>query len=296
MTNRFAAEVLEVLPVGDKAMNEAESALGGLSGDRFDEFVENAFGHDAEKFADLRVGDFIAGVSDSLLEEREAVAEAAFGGARKNSDCAWIDFEIFGFGDALDFAGNFLERERAKVEELRARFDRVDEIFRASGGEDEDDAFGRLFECLQKGVGCFVGELVSFIENHDFVAARRRRVANHFAELANLINAAIGGGVDFENVERSAGGNFAAGVARVVGLGGGAFHAVEGLREDSRRGGFAHAANAGKDVGVGDAIRFDGVRERLGDVLLADNLSECLRAIFSSDDFIAHRESVTRNL
>jgi hypothetical protein len=31
-------------------------------------------------------------------------------------------------------------------------------------------------------------------------------------------------------------------------------------------------------------------------VLLADNFRECLRAIFSSDDFIAHRESVTRNL
>lgn len=92
MANRFAAEVLEVLPVGDEAMDEAEGALGGLSGDRFDEFVEDAFGDDAEKFADLRVGDFIAGVSDSLLEEREAVTEAAFGGARKNSDCAWIDF------------------------------------------------------------------------------------------------------------------------------------------------------------------------------------------------------------
>src|ERR1700757_2640999 len=111
MTNCFAAEVLEVLPVGNEAMDEAESALGGLSGDRFDEFVENAFGDDAEKFADLRVGDFVAGISDSLLEEREAVAEAAFSGARKNSDCAWIDFEIFGFGDALDFAGNFLECE-----------------------------------------------------------------------------------------------------------------------------------------------------------------------------------------
>src|ERR1700752_3702431 len=45
MANRVAAEVLEVLPVGDEAMDEGEGALGGLSGDRFDEFVENAFGH-----------------------------------------------------------------------------------------------------------------------------------------------------------------------------------------------------------------------------------------------------------
>ena len=150
MANRFAAEVLEVLPVGNEAMDEAESALGGLSGDRFDEFVENAFGDDAEKFADLRVGDFVAGVCDGLLEKREAVAKAAFGGAGKNGDGAGIDFEIFGFGNALDFAGNFFERERAEIEKLRPRFNRVDKIFRASGGEDEDDAFGRLFEGLQQ--------------------------------------------------------------------------------------------------------------------------------------------------
>ena len=177
---------------------------------------------------------------------------------------------------------------------MRARFDRVDKIFRASGGEDEDDAFGRLFECLQKGVGCFVGKLVSFVEDYDFVAARGRSVTNHFAEFANLVDAAIGGGVNFENVERSAGGNFAAGIAGVVGLGGGAFHAVERLGEDPRRSGFAHAADTEKNVGVSDAIRFDGVRERLGDVLLADNFDERLRAIFPSDYFIAHRESVPR--
>src|SRR5215469_15061043 len=131
MANCFAAEVLEVLPVGDEAMDEAESALGGLSRDCFDEFVENAFGDNAEKFANLYVGDFIAGVRNGLLEKREAVTKAAFGGAGKNSDGAGIDFEIFGIGDALDFTGNFLERERAKIEKLRARLDRVDKIVRA---------------------------------------------------------------------------------------------------------------------------------------------------------------------
>ena len=84
-------------------------------GNRFDEIVENAFGDDAEKFADLRVGDFVAAVRDGLFEEREPVAKAAFGGAREHGDGARIDLEIFGFGNALDFAGNFLERERAEI-------------------------------------------------------------------------------------------------------------------------------------------------------------------------------------
>ena len=111
MANRFAAEVLEVLPVGDEAMDEAEGALGGLSRNCFNELVKDAFGDDPEKFADLRVGNFVARVCYGLLEEREAVAEAAFGGARENGDGAGLNFEIFGFGDALDLAGNFLECE-----------------------------------------------------------------------------------------------------------------------------------------------------------------------------------------
>ena len=191
VANRFPAEVLEILPVGDEAMDEAKGAFGGLACDRFDEFVENAFSYDAKKFADLRVGNFVAGVSDGLLEERESVAKAAFRGASENRDGAGIDFEIFGLGDALDFAGNFLECEGAEVEKLCARFDRFDKIFRARGGENEYDAFGRFFEGFQQGVRCFVGELVSFVEDHHFVATRRRRVTNHFAELANLVDAAI---------------------------------------------------------------------------------------------------------
>ena len=152
MSNRFAAEVLEILPVGDEAMDEAERAFGGLRGNGFDEIVEHAFGDDAEQFADLRVRDFVAAVGDGLFEQREAVAQAAFGGARENGDGSGIDFKVLGSCDALDFAGDFLEGERAKLKKLGARFDCFDEIFGASGSENEDDALGRLFESFEQSV------------------------------------------------------------------------------------------------------------------------------------------------
>ena len=152
VSNGFAAEVLEILPVGDEAMDEAESALGGLRGNGFDEIVENAFGDDAEKFADLCVRDLSPRVGDGLFEKGEAVAQAAFRGARENGDGSGIDFKVFGSCDALDFAGDFLEGERAELEKLGARFDCFDEIFGASGSENEDDALGRLFESFQQSV------------------------------------------------------------------------------------------------------------------------------------------------
>ena len=39
-----------------------------------------------------------------------------------------------------------------------------------------------------------------------------------------------------------------------------------------------------------DAVLLDGVRERLGDVLLADDVGETLRPIFSGYDLIGHVE------
>ena len=68
----------------------------------------------------------------------------------------------------------------------------------------------------------------------------------------------------------------------------GPLRAVERFGEDARGGRLSHAAHAGENVCVRHAIRLDGVRERLGDVLLADNVAEGLRPIFSRDDFIAH--------
>ncbi len=288
MADRFAAEVLQILPVGDQAMNQAERAFRRLRGNRVDEFVEHAFGDHAQQFAHLRVGDGVAAVGDGLFEQRKPVAQAAFGGARQHRDRARIDRQIFRLGDALDFAGNFLERERAKLKKLRARFDRLDQIFGARGRQNEDDALGRLFESFQQRVGGFVGQLMRFVEDHHFVAAGGGRVAHHFAQFANLIDAAVRGRVDFEHVERSSRGNFAAGVAGVVGLGGRALRAVERFGENARRGGLSHAAHARKNVRVRHAIRLDRVRERLGDVLLADEVAERLRPVFSRDDFIAH--------
>ena len=288
MADCFAAEVLEVLAVGDEAVNEAERTFGGLGCDRIDQIVKHAFGDDAEKFADLQVCDGVAAIGDGLFEQRKSVAETAFGCARENGDGAGIDGEIFGFRDAFDFTGNFLKRESAKLKKLRARFDRLDEIFGSRGGENENDALGRLFQSFQQRVRGFVGELMRFVEDHDFVAARSGRVTDHFAKFADLVDAAIGGGVNFENVERIAGGNFAAGIAGAVRLGGGTGGAIERLRQDAGGGRFADAANAGKNVRMRDAVRLNRIRERARDVLLPDDVAERLRAILSGYDFVAH--------
>src|SRR4029077_17463333 len=92
---------------------------------------------------------------------------------------------------------------------------------------------------------------------------------------------------------RSAGGDFAAGVAGVVGLSGRPILAIQSLREDARGSCLAHAADARKNIRVCHAIRLNGVGKRARHMLLPDNFGERLRAIFASDDFVGHGKAVS---
>src|SRR5581483_6033488 len=108
-----------------------------------------------------------------------------------------------------------------------------------------------------------VGDLVGFVEDVDLETVARGAVAGGLAELADFIDATIGGGVDFDDVDGGAGLDFLATVADAAGFGDGVVGglAIQGHGEDSRDGGFADAAVPAEDVAVGNALLLDGVLE-----------------------------------
>ena len=65
--------------------------------------------------------------------------------------------------------------------------------------------------------------------------------------------------------------------------------AVHALGDDPRGGGFAGAANAGHDEGMGDAARFEGVREGAHHGVLADEIGKDLGPVFPGQHLIVLR-------
>src|SRR5260370_41048875 len=86
------------------------------------------------------------------------------------------------------------------MERLRARADRINQILRLRGGHNEDHFVRRLLERLQQRVGSLVGAHVRFVEDDDLVAPAYRRITHHIAQLTNLVDASIGGGIYLENI------------------------------------------------------------------------------------------------
>src|SRR5262249_49408907 len=106
-----------------------------------------------------------------------------------------------------------------------------------------------------------------------------RGEANPFAELADVVDRAVRGGVHLDHVERGARRDRAARLALPTGRQRRALHAVEGPGEDLRHRGLAGPPRADEQVGVVDSVLLDRVRERPDDVLLTHHLREALRPV-----------------
>jgi hypothetical protein len=68
--------------------------------------------------------------------------------------------------------------------------------------EDEDDAGWRLLEDLEERIPCFAGQHVSFVDDVDLVSlVAGRRIHRTLAQLAGVVDASVGRGVDLDDVE-----------------------------------------------------------------------------------------------
>ena len=197
-------------------------------------------------------------------------------------------------GNHLQLRQNVVELDRVKAEVLAARADGLRNVLRLGGRHHEDDVRRRLFQRLQQRVEGRLGNLVRFVEDVDLVAVARRSVARRIAQLANLVDAAIGGRVDLDHVDGVALANLDAGVADAARLRRRALRranlgaAVQRHGQDARDGGFADAAMPGKDVAVRNAVLAERIHQRARHVVLAGHVGKALRTVFSGQNLITH--------
>ena len=119
----------------------------------------------------------------------------------------------------------------------------------------EDDMPGRLLQNLEESVGCLLGEHVGFVEDVDLVLALDRGEGDLVADVADVVDAAVAGGVHLDDVEGGAGADGDAAVALAAGVGGRSLDAVERLGQQLGGRGLARAAGAREKIGVADLPR-----------------------------------------
>ncbi len=181
-----------------------------------------------------------------------------------------------------------------KAEVLAARPNGLRNVLWLRRRHHEDDVRRRLFQRLQQGIKSGFGNLMRFVEDVDLVAVARRSIAGRVAQLANFINAAIRGRVDFNDIDCRTLPNLGAGVAGAAGLRRRPLRraqfsaAVQRLRQDARNRRFADTAMAGEDVTVRNPVLTERVEQRSSHVVLTGDVGKALRTILPGQNLIPH--------
>jgi hypothetical protein len=160
------------------------------------------------------------------------------------------------------------------------------------GSQHENHVSGRLLQDLEQGVEGRVGDLVSFVENEDLKAVAGWAIAGGLAQLTDLLDAAIGGRVDLNDIYRVSGPDLGARLAYPARL----RHcmvrraAIQSHSQDASYGGLADTPMATEYIAVCGPPLLDSILKGLGDMFLPNDLGKRLRPVFAGQNLVAHEE------
>ncbi len=227
------------------------------------------------------------GVRDSLVEDRLGVAHRALGGARDHGQRLVLGLDPLELADARQVGLDQRGVDAPQIEALAARQDGDGDLADLGGREDELHVRRRFLQRLQQAVEGLVRQHVDLVDDVDLVAGRHRRVAHLLDDVANVVDAGVGGGVHLDDVDMPAFHDGAAVLAflpevdgRLVDVGS---LVVERARQNAGGRRLADAAHAGQHPGLGDAAGGERVGKRAHHRLLADEGGKILRPVFARE-------------
>ena len=291
MIQQIGKQSSEILAVLRQFVQPAQRGLNFAGKNGLAQTENLAFGGEAEHGEHIVFLDFVAAKADELVERGFGVAHGAVRAARDGVERRFVNFHLFQFRDVREVFGDERGRDPAQVKTLATRENRRQNLLRVGRGEHEFHVRRRLFERLEQRVERRRRKHVDFVNDVDFERRIGGRVFAGLAQFADLFDAVVARAVNFQNIERAAFGNFNAARILVVEIDFRTAGAIQTFGEDAGDGRLARATRATKQVGVRDALLFDGVGERLRDVFLPDDIGKPLRTVFSGDYLIGHTKA-----
>ena len=278
----------------------AAQRLGGFHhhlaiglGECLDQAEHMAAVHAAQHLAHHGLLQLAAAKGNGLVGQRQRIAHGAARGARQQAQGLGFGSHAFLAKHLAQMLQHGLGRHGPQVELQAAAEHGHGHLLRIGGGQHELQVLGWLFQRLEHGVEGRVREHVHFVDHEDLEASLHRLVDGLLQQALHLVHPAVGGGVQLGVIGKAAAVDFgtgrtdAAGRCRDAALAIGAL-AVERLGQNARDRGLAHAARAGEQIGMVQALLRQGIGERLNDMLLPHHFREIAGAVFAGQHKIRH--------
>jgi hypothetical protein len=274
-------EPAEILSLLGKLFEEDEGARRVAVDNRVAEPEQRVLFDGAEQLENRLDVDRVPGRGGELVERRDRVSERAACPARDQRQRGVGHLDLLGVGDPAQHPDELRQPRPGEDEGLAARADRGQHLCEIGRAEDEDEVRRRLLDQLQERVPGRIGELVRLVEDVDLVAPLRRLQDHALADLADVVDPALRGGVHLDDVEGGAVRDRDARVADLVRGRRRPCGAVERLREDPRHRRLAGPARPGEEVRLPQLVQLDRVPQRPDDRFLADDVVEVQRPVLA---------------
>ncbi len=279
MLEALRRDVAEVLAFLDQAVHELEHPGRVAHGDGVGDGVLDLGRRGAEQRLEHRLVDHPAAQHGRLVQQGQRVPERALGLPGHGVSGGLVELHALALGQLHQVLRHELARSPPEVEPLAPAHDGGRHLVGLGRAEQEAHPRWRLLEHLQQGVEGLAGQALRLVDDVDLLAAHGRCGGGPFPQLAGVVDAAVGGRVDLDDVEVRAVPDPHALLADPARLGRGALLAVHHLGQDPGRGGLAGPPGPAEQERVGQAPLLHRADQRAHDVLLPQDLLGNLRAV-----------------
>ncbi len=275
----------------EQVLDEAPGVVAGL--DDLVDLGEDPRGVSSPEGRDRRIQQFTVGEPEErsrsvigqptrvrprhqLIEHGQRISHRTSAGPHDEGQHARLDIDTLGVAQELEIVVQPGRRHEAEGVVVGAGADGPDDLFGLGGREDELHVLGRLLDDLEQSVEALRRDHVGLVDDVDLVAALGRREGRPLPQLTGIVDAAVAGRVDLDDVDR-AGPPARQRHARVALAARGAGRpllAIETAGKDAGARRLAAPTGAGEEVGVIDAAGVQRTHQGHRHVLLPDHVGE----------------------
>ena len=210
----------------------------------------------------------------ALIQQAQRVAQRAVCHARENLGPVRGQIDLLRPGNGQKLLLHVTGQDPLKGKTLTAGEDRGRYLVQLRSSQNEHQVLRRLFQRFEQCVKRGGGQHVHLVDDIHAPAQDGRRVDGFFQHGANVVHAAVGGGVQLRHIQQRAVVNAAARFTRTARCAVHGVQAVDRLGEDTGTGGLACTAGTGKKIGMGSTALCHLPLQGIGDVALSHHFGK----------------------
>ena len=278
MTDPVADQLTHILAVRQHRIQIFDGLGSPALGDHVRQRDEHFLSGSAQKIQHIRRIHRLVAAGDALVQNAQAVSYRTIRIGRDDPESRFGHLNADVLTDLLHPADQDIFRDPFEIQPQTPGKNGGRQLAGLRRGQNERHIFRGFLQRLQQGVEGLRGKHVHFVDDVDLVPSHRRRIVDAVAQLADVIDTAVGGRVDLHHIQE---------IAVTDGLTGRALAAgplslrrtVQTLGKQPRRGGFAGASGSAEQVSMAGGPGGKLILQDLRDMFLAQELVKHLRPV-----------------